>query len=154
MFHEAHFVRRFESNPSTLMNISCRDTYAPRIIHNLYLDTSPVSYDGVLEQPTFYSKHWGICFNPVSSADTGMCSLSAGLYLAPLDSIFLQSHFKTKERNLLIKSRRLRWAGPEWRKVVELSKFEQVNLQDPEANIWTQEEWEWGVQKAPQWGTS
>ena len=26
--------------------------------------------------------------------------------------------------------------------------------QDPEANIWSQEEWEWGVEKAPQWGTS
>ena len=26
--------------------------------------------------------------------------------------------------------------------------------QDPEANIWTQEGWEWGVEKAPQWGTS
>ena len=26
--------------------------------------------------------------------------------------------------------------------------------QDPEANIWAQEEWEWGVEKAPQWGTS
>ena len=26
--------------------------------------------------------------------------------------------------------------------------------QDPEANIWAQEGWEWGVEKAPQWGTS
>ena len=26
--------------------------------------------------------------------------------------------------------------------------------QDPEANIWFQERWEWGVKKAPQWGTS
>ena len=26
--------------------------------------------------------------------------------------------------------------------------------QDPEANIWSQEGWEWGVEKAPQWGTS
>ena len=26
--------------------------------------------------------------------------------------------------------------------------------QDPEANIWTQEAWEWGVEKTPQWGTS
>ena len=26
--------------------------------------------------------------------------------------------------------------------------------QGPEANIWAQEEWEWGVEKAPQWGTS
>ena len=25
--------------------------------------------------------------------------------------------------------------------------------QDPEANVWTQEEWEWGVEKAAQWGT-
>ena len=25
---------------------------------------------------------------------------------------------------------------------------------DPEANIWAQEGWEWGVEKAPQWGTS
>ena len=25
--------------------------------------------------------------------------------------------------------------------------------QDPEANIWAQEGWEWGVEKAPQWGT-
>ena len=24
--------------------------------------------------------------------------------------------------------------------------------QDPEANIWAQEGWEWGVEKAPQWG--
>ena len=23
-----------------------------------------------------------------------------------------------------------------------------------EANIWAQEEWEWGVEKAPQWGSS
>ena len=26
--------------------------------------------------------------------------------------------------------------------------------QDPEANIWAQEGWEWGAEKAPQWGTS
>ena len=26
--------------------------------------------------------------------------------------------------------------------------------QDPEANIWAQEGWEWGVEKAPQWETS
>ena len=26
--------------------------------------------------------------------------------------------------------------------------------QDREANIWAQEGWEWGVVKAPQWGTS
>ena len=26
--------------------------------------------------------------------------------------------------------------------------------QDPEANIWAQEGWEWGVEKTPQWGTS
>ena len=26
--------------------------------------------------------------------------------------------------------------------------------QDPEANIWAQEGWEWGMEKAPQWGTS
>ena len=26
--------------------------------------------------------------------------------------------------------------------------------QDPKANIWAQEEWEWGVEKAPQLGTS
>ena len=26
--------------------------------------------------------------------------------------------------------------------------------QDPEANIWTQEGWEWEVEKGPQWGTS
>ena len=26
--------------------------------------------------------------------------------------------------------------------------------QDSEANIWAQEGWEWGVEKAPQWGTS
>ena len=26
--------------------------------------------------------------------------------------------------------------------------------QDPEANIWAQEGWEWGVEKAPQWGIS
>ena len=26
--------------------------------------------------------------------------------------------------------------------------------QDPEANIWAQEGWEWGVEKAPQLGTS
>ena len=26
--------------------------------------------------------------------------------------------------------------------------------QDREANIWAQEGWEWGVEKAPQWGTS
>ena len=26
--------------------------------------------------------------------------------------------------------------------------------QDPEANICAQEGWEWGVEKAPQWGTS
>ena len=26
--------------------------------------------------------------------------------------------------------------------------------QDPEANIWAQEGWELGVEKAPQWGTS
>ena len=26
--------------------------------------------------------------------------------------------------------------------------------QEHEANIWTQERWEWGVEKAPQWGTS
>ena len=25
--------------------------------------------------------------------------------------------------------------------------------QDPEANIWAQEGWEWGVEKTPQWGT-
>ena len=25
--------------------------------------------------------------------------------------------------------------------------------QDPKANIWTEEGWEWGVEKAPQWGT-
>ena len=25
--------------------------------------------------------------------------------------------------------------------------------QDPEANIWAQEAWEWGVEKAPQWRT-
>ena len=25
--------------------------------------------------------------------------------------------------------------------------------QDPEANIWAQDEWEYGVEKAPQWGT-
>ena len=26
--------------------------------------------------------------------------------------------------------------------------------QDPDANIWTQEGWEWGVEKAPEWETS
>ena len=26
--------------------------------------------------------------------------------------------------------------------------------QDPQANILAQEGWEWGVEKAPQWGTS
>ena len=26
--------------------------------------------------------------------------------------------------------------------------------QDPEANIWAQEEWEWEGEKAPQWGTN
>ena len=26
--------------------------------------------------------------------------------------------------------------------------------QDPEANIWVQGGWEWGVEKASQWGTS
>ena len=26
--------------------------------------------------------------------------------------------------------------------------------QDPEANIWAQDGWEWEVEKAPQWGTS
>ena len=26
--------------------------------------------------------------------------------------------------------------------------------QNPEANIWAQEGWEWGVEKAPEWGTS
>ena len=26
--------------------------------------------------------------------------------------------------------------------------------QDPEVNIWAQEGWEWGMEKAPQWGTS
>ena len=26
--------------------------------------------------------------------------------------------------------------------------------QDPEANVWAREGWEWGVEKAPQWGTS
>ena len=29
-----------------------------------------------------------------------------------------------------------------------------IPKQDPEANIWAQEGWEWGVEKAPQWGTS
>ena len=29
-----------------------------------------------------------------------------------------------------------------------------IRKQDPEANIWAQEGWEWGVEKAPQWGTS
>ena len=27
-------------------------------------------------------------------------------------------------------------------------------FEDPEPNICAQEEWEWGVEKAPQWGTS
>ena len=26
--------------------------------------------------------------------------------------------------------------------------------QNPEANIWSQDGWEWGLEKAPEWGTS
>ena len=29
-----------------------------------------------------------------------------------------------------------------------------ISKQDSEANIWAQKGWEWGVEKAPQWGTS
>ena len=29
-----------------------------------------------------------------------------------------------------------------------------IRNQDPDANIWDQEGWEWGMEKAPQWGTT
>ena len=34
------------------------------------------------------------------------------------------------------------------------SQAKGIRKQDPEANIWTQERWELGVEKALEWGTS
>ena len=38
--------------------------------------------------------------------------------------------------------------------IAALRKKTGIGKQDPEANIWDQEGWECGVEKAPQWGTS
>ena len=88
------------------------------------------------------------------------CGLKAGNSCYYSVQTFLSSRLLSKNLKIKIcKYKKIIWYCQLCYVVVKrwsltLAEGKGIWKQDPEANIWAQEGWEWGVEKAPQWGIS